>query len=117
MVDEIEPVIGEVDFSEQGRVHMRAGDLGCLHLYVASSNGRAVGAEMCTPAGEHLAHLLAWAVQQQLTVFDMLKIPFFDPTVEAALRTAVRDARKKYGATHELAELAWCDRLPVQGLD
>ena len=43
------------------------------------------------PSGEHLAHLLAWSIQQDLTVFDLLAMPFYHPTLEETLRSALRD--------------------------
>ena len=35
-----------------------------------------------------MAHLLALAVQQKLTVRDLLGMPFYHPTYEEGLRTA-----------------------------
>ena len=42
--------------------------------------------------GEHLAHLLAWAHQQMLTVPAMLDLPFYHPVIEEGVRTALRQA-------------------------
>ena len=47
---------------------------------------------------EHLGHLLAWARQLDLTVAEMLKLPFYHPVVEEGLRTALRDAFAKLDA-------------------
>jgi dihydrolipoamide dehydrogenase len=44
---------------------------------------------------EHIAHLLAWSHQQELTVERMLEMPFYHPVVEEGLRTALRDAQSK----------------------
>ena len=38
---------------------------------------------------------MAWALQQKLTVFEMLRMPFYHPVVEEGLRTALRDAARK----------------------
>jgi dihydrolipoamide dehydrogenase len=38
---------------------------------------------------------MAWALQRKLTVFEMLRLPFYHPTVEEGLRTALRDAARK----------------------
>jgi len=46
---------------------------------------------MAAPAGEHLAHLLAWSIQRNLTVFDLLAMPFYHPTVEETLKSALRN--------------------------
>ena len=35
------------------------------------------------------AHLLAWAVQQELTVGQLLQMPFYHPVIEEALQAAL----------------------------
>jgi dihydrolipoamide dehydrogenase len=54
-----------------------------------------LGAELFGPQIEHLAHLLAWAVQQQLTVSTLLGMPFYHPVLEEGLRTGLRDLAEK----------------------
>ncbi|VFR55496.1 Dihydrolipoamide dehydrogenase [plant metagenome] len=88
-------VVGEVDFSDQGRSRVMLRNAGRLHVYAESATGRFLGAEMIAPSGEHLAHLLAWARQQELTVAQMLQMPFYHPVIEEGLRTALRDAQAK----------------------
>ncbi|NYT60922.1 dihydrolipoyl dehydrogenase [Alcaligenaceae bacterium] len=95
-------VIGEVDFSGQGRSRVMLKNYGKLRVYANQADGRFLGAEMAGPAMEHIAHLLAWAVQQKLTVAAMLEMPFYHPVVEEGLRTALRHAAKELAA----AELA-----------
>jgi dihydrolipoamide dehydrogenase len=70
-------------------------NVGLLHLYADIASGRIVGAEMIGPDAEHLAHLLAWAVQAEMTVARALEMPFYHPVVEEGLRTALRNARDK----------------------
>ena len=55
--------------------------------------------------------MLAWAIQQQLTVFDVLRMPFYHPVIEEALQAALYDVMKKLevepeGKILELAELS-----------
>ena len=50
---------------------------------------------MLGPAAEHIGHLLAWALQMNLTIAQMLEMPFYHPVVEEGLRTALRDAQAK----------------------
>lgn len=88
-------VIGEVDFSNQGRSRVMLKNRGKLRVYGSVRDGRFLGAEMAGPAMEHIAHLLAWAVQKELTIAEMLKMPFYHPVVEEGLRTALRDCAKK----------------------
>ena len=56
------------------------------------------GAEMFGPGMEHLAHLLAWAVQSRMTVEQALSMPFYHPVLEEGLRTALRDLAYKLRA-------------------
>ena len=65
---------------------------GLLRVYADARSGRFLGAEMVGPRAEHIAHLLAWAHQSQMTIADMLSMPFYHPVVEEGLRTALRDA-------------------------
>ncbi len=61
-------------------------------MYVDTTSRRFVGAEWIGPDAEHIAHLLAWALQMKLTVDTMLEMPFYHPVVEEGLRTALRNA-------------------------
>jgi dihydrolipoamide dehydrogenase len=86
-------VIGEVSFESQGRARVMLRNRGMLHVYAESITGRFLGAEMLGPDAEHIGHLLAWALQMQLTIAQMLEMPFYHPVVEEGLRTALRDAQ------------------------
>ena len=115
-LDEKEIVIGEVDFTKQARARIAEVNHGLLRLYVDKSNARLLGAEMCVPQGEHLAHLLALAVQCKLTVREMLRMSFYHPVLEEGLRTALRDAAKKLSDAH-LPDLAYCEQMGSDALD
>lgn len=88
-------VVGEIDFSDQGRSRIMLQNRGLARLYFDPKTLRFLGAELAAPRGEHLAHLLAWAHQSELTVDQMLAMPFYHPVVEEGLRTALRDAAEK----------------------
>lgn len=83
--------IGTVDFAEQGRALVSGRAAGILRIYGEAETGRLLGAELAAPDGEHLAHLLAVAMQSGLNVVDALQLPFYHPTLEEGLRTALRD--------------------------
>lgn len=87
--------IGEVDFSNQGRSRIMLKNRGKLRVYAERTSGVFLGAEMAGPAMEHIGHLLAWAVQQKLTVAQMLAMPFYHPVVEEGLRTALQHLAKE----------------------
>lgn len=79
------------DFGNQGRARIIAKNRGTVRLYADRSGARLLGAELFGPQIEHLAHLLAWACQQQNTVQQLLAMPFYHPVLEEGLRTALRD--------------------------
>jgi dihydrolipoamide dehydrogenase len=105
----IDFIIGEVRFEDQGRSRIMMQNTGILRIYADRENGRLLGSEMIAPEGEHLAHLLALAIQQNMTVFDFLQMPFYHPTVEEGMRTALRDmASQVNNKQHENFELLIC---------
>ena len=108
-------VTGSVDFSRQGRARLSGRASGSLKVWARSSDGLLQGAELCAPGGEHLAHQLAWAAQNGMTVGQMLGLPFYHPTLEEGLRTAVRRAVRAAGLSAD-SELPPCSGLP-SGLD
>jgi len=84
-------VTGAIDFASQGRSRVILKNKGLLHLYADITTRRLLGAQMVGPSAEHIAHLLAWSVQQEMTVDKMLEMPFYHPVIEEGLRTALRD--------------------------
>ncbi|OSI21276.1 dihydrolipoyl dehydrogenase [Neisseria dumasiana] len=101
-------VIGEVSFRNQGRSRVMLVNKGHMRVYAEQSTGLFIGAEMVGPAAEHLAHLLAWAHQQKMTIPQMLDMPFYHPVIEEGLRTALRsvNSQLKLGELH--SECAEC---------
>lgn len=95
--------VGSVSFEGQGRSRVMLKNKGILKVYGEQGTGLFLGAEMFGPAAEHIGHLLSWAVQQRLTVSDMLAMPFYHPVIEEGVRTALRDldAQLKLGNIHE----------------
>lgn len=88
-------ITGKVSFHNQGRSRVMAKNHGMLKIYADKQSGILLGAEMFGPAAEHIGHLLAWAVQQSLTVNEILGMPFYHPVIEEGVRTAFRDAAEK----------------------
>lgn len=85
---------GEVSFEDQGRSRVMRQNRGLLRVYGERGSHRFLGAEMIGPRAEHLAHLLAWACQNQMTVDQMLDMPFYHPVIEEGVRTALRDLKE-----------------------
>ncbi len=88
---------GEVDFADQGRARVLRRNHGLLRIYGERGTGRLLGAEMVAPQGEHLAHILAWAMQVGMDVETALAMPFYHPVIEEGLRTALRDLSVNLG--------------------
>jgi len=88
-------LIGSYNFAYQGRAIAAQRDLGILRIYAEASTGKLLGAEACCPAAEHLSHLLALAMEQQLTAQDLLGMPFYHPVLEEGMRSALRGITKQ----------------------
>lgn len=88
-------VTGTVTFEGQGRSIIKLKEIGLLHIYGDKETGRILGAEMFGPDAEHIAHLLSWVIEMELTVNKVLSFPFYHPVIEEGLRTALRDLRDK----------------------
>ncbi len=98
------------DFKQQGRAFLINKNAGLLNLYIQKSDGKLLGAQLATPAGEHLAHHLAWAMEQELTVYDMLQLPFYHPTLEEGLYALLLSCSKKIGKkTMGIKEIPYLD--------
>ncbi|MCL6230400.1 dihydrolipoyl dehydrogenase, partial [Acinetobacter sp. ANC 5581] len=54
-----------------------------------------LGAELFCAEAEHLAHLLAWMISEELSIHEILDKPFYHPTLEEGLRTALKHARRQ----------------------
>ncbi|KFN46450.1 dihydrolipoyl dehydrogenase [Arenimonas metalli] len=108
-------IIGSVDFTRQGRARAGQRNQGLLRVYAARGDGRLLGAAMCAPSGEHLAHLLALAIDRGLTVFDLLRMPFYHPVVEEGLRTALRAVARQFEGG-DASDLSRCEPLKPEAL-
>jgi dihydrolipoamide dehydrogenase len=80
---------GSASFEDQGRAQIFATNQGLAKVF-ADRRGKLIAATIVTPAGEHLAHLLAWAIQQGLSASDLLELPFYHPSYEEGLKPALR---------------------------
>jgi len=88
-------VIGEVKLAPVGRALIMGKNRGIIRIYANKSDGKILGASMISIKGENLGHLLCWAIEMNLTVFDLLKMPFYHPVIEEALQAALYDLKSK----------------------
>lgn len=80
---------GEMKIAPVGRALIMGKNRGVIRVYANKQSGRLLGAEMVTPRGEHLAHLLAWCIQKKMTVGELIQMPFYHPVMEEALQAAL----------------------------
>ena len=104
-LNEAEIVIGEIQFGPVGRALIMAKNRGVLRVYANKADGRLLGAAMACVKAENLSHLLAWSIQQGLSVQDLLKMPFYHPVIEEALQAALYNAMSQLDVEEELVEL------------
>jgi dihydrolipoamide dehydrogenase len=115
-LDESVVAIGAIDFERQARARAAQRNKGRMRIYADKADGRLLGAEMCVPAGEHMVHLLALAIERSLTVHELLRMPFYHPVLEEGLRSALRELAKQLPPCGDL-DLASCDAFHVEALD
>lgn len=99
--DGLSYVIGEVDFSDQGRSRVMGVDCGLLRIYGCKETDKVLGACMIGPDAEYIAHILATALTNQITVKQLLDAPFYHPTILEGLRTALRGVQDKMNIAHQ----------------
>ena len=87
--DDVAFVCAEVSYNNQGRATVIDKNHGAIQLYACPTTQRLLGAELLVTEAEHMAHLLAWSIQQKLTVKQLLAMPFYHPVLEEGLRTAL----------------------------
>ncbi len=103
--------LGEMRLGPVGRALIMGKNKGILRLYADKASGTILGATLVGPKGEHLGHLLAWAIQQGLSVVDLLRMPFYHPAIEEALQAALYNLYGNVDAKAEgLVELERADR-------
>lgn len=92
MFAELDPettAVGGMPMAPVGRALIMAKNRGLIRVYADKQSGKLLGAEMACVKGESLAHLLCWAIEQELSVWDVLRMPFYHPVIEEALQAAL----------------------------
>lgn len=115
-VPESQTVSGSADFASQGRIRITGKAAGILKVHADAQTGKLLAADMCIPYAEHLAHLLALAIEQSMTVQQMLAMPFYHPVVEEGLRSALRDLAKRLPDKGQ-SDLSRCPDIGHDALD
>ena len=106
-------VTGKVSFEGQGRSIVKLMEAGLMHIYAEPESGNLLGAELFAPDGEHMAHLLSWAIGAGWTAAKTLSMPFYHPVVEEGMRTALRAVQKQVNKDQNQIELFRCTDPPA----
>lgn len=91
----VDIIKGTVSFEDQGRSRVMLKNKGMLNVYFDRATHLLTGAEMIGPDAEHVAHMLAWLIEKNTTLEEILELPFYHPVIEEGVRTAMRDAATK----------------------
>ncbi len=95
-------LIGSASGEHNGRLRILGGEDSLLNIYADRASGRLLGAALLCNGGEHLAHLLAWAIQRGESAQSLLQMPFYHPVVEELLATALQEIAKHFPNTDDL---------------
>ena len=83
-------IVGSASYADQGRAKVEACNAGLVRIYADPATGVLVGATLFAPGMDHIAHLLAWAIERGETASSMLQLPIYHPTFEEGLKAALR---------------------------
>lgn len=95
-------LIGSASGENNGRLRILGGEDSLLNIYADRATGRLRGAALLCNDGEHLAHLLAWAIQRGESAQSLLQMPFYHPVVEELLATALQEIAKHFPNADDL---------------
>jgi len=87
--------IGEIKMAPVGRALIMGKNRGLIRIYADINTGKVLGASLACVKGENLGHLLCWCIEMQMTVQQMLRMPFYHPVIEEALQAALYNLKSK----------------------
>ena len=92
-------IVGSASGDANGRSRILGAEDGMVRIYAERSSGKLLGASLFATRGEHLAHLLACAIQSGMTAEQMLELPFYHPTIEEMVQSALHEILKQQGGS------------------
>ena len=87
--------IGEIKMAPVGRALIMGKNRGLIRVYAEKQSGKILGASMACVKGENLGHLLCWCIEMNMTVHQVLRMPFYHPVIEEALQAALYNLKSK----------------------
>lgn len=108
---DVNVVVGEMSLGPIGRALIMASNRGVMRIYAHKLTGKVLGAAIVSTRGEHIAHLLAWGISQNMSVHDMLQMPYYHPVIEEAMQACLYHVKSKLeiadnNKIYELEELS-----------
>ncbi len=94
-LDETTTAIGEIKMAPVGRALIMGKNRGLIRLYADKKTGALLGASMACVKGENLGHLLCWCIEMNMTVQQILRMPFYHPVIEEALQAALYNLKSQ----------------------
>ena len=101
-LDELDPettAVGSASAQMNGRARIKGDTDGLIRIYADKRTGRLLGASLAIADAEHMAHWLAMAVGQAMTLDVCLAQPFYHPVIEETMRDALQDCLTKTALT------------------
>lgn len=83
--------IGSATAQMNGRALVKGDTDGLIRIYADKQSGRLLGASLAISDAEHMAHWLAMAIDQEMTLDACLAQPFYHPVIEETLRDALQN--------------------------
>lgn len=99
-LDAEQVIIGSSSGQTNGRSRILGAEGNLVRIYAERSTGLILGAAIFSARGEHVAHLLAWAIQRGETAQSLLQMPFYHPTIEEMVQTALADIVGQRAGAH-----------------
>lgn len=83
--------IGTAMAQTNGRALVSGEMDGLIRIYADKKSGHILGGSLAIGKAEHMAHWLALAISQKLTLDECLEQPFYHPVIEETLRDALQN--------------------------
>jgi dihydrolipoamide dehydrogenase len=103
-------IVGGASYVDQGRARVEARIAGLVRIYADCNSGVLLGATLFGPGMDHIAHLLAFAIERGETA--LLQLPMYHPTFEEGLKPALREVCE----ASNFPELEQLDDVPPPGV-
>jgi dihydrolipoamide dehydrogenase len=85
-------IVGRAQMSKGPRHRIYNDQSGRIQVYVDKHKGVLKGAEIFGRGAEHMAHTLALAIEHNMTVAEILRMPVYHPSLEEVMKEALGHA-------------------------